>query len=300
MIVLLEEGVVVEQAIDHFLNLEVVLLLKLGDRDNRGPPSPRDRSFGDSRGHKGIYREDRSDRYPRDERPYYDDRGSRQDRGSRFDGPSRNDFERSNLRGGSLRDVREMALAPGEQKIIQIPAVHVGLIIGKRGETVRDITERTGATIYISRDEEMPAGAPMRDVTIKGNEQQRRAAERMIEDLLAAKEASQQGCLGNLQIDCSPRQLVPTYTPCKGLLDLFLVNPHTSPSQIFPPIPTSHNNFPKIHAIHPEDNLILLRDSSTPENSLIPEDSSILEDNSVLNLIFLGQPQGRSLAKPEV
>ena len=42
--------------------------------------------------------------------------------------------------------------------------------------------------MYIARNEEMPPGAPMRDVTIKGTDQQRRTAEQMIEDLLATKE----------------------------------------------------------------------------------------------------------------
>ena len=53
----------------------------------------------------------------------------------------------------------------------EIPNIQAGIVIGRAGETIRDIQARTGARVQVSRQ---PISG-MRIVTIEGSEQQVRA-----------------------------------------------------------------------------------------------------------------------------
>jgi far upstream element-binding protein len=49
-----------------------------------------------------------------------------------------------------------------------VPVHHMGMVIGRQGETIKDVQARTGAHVQIQRETEMPPGAQERSVTITG------------------------------------------------------------------------------------------------------------------------------------
>jgi polyribonucleotide nucleotidyltransferase len=70
----------------------------------------------------------------------------------------------------------------GDQTIyVQVPANRVGLVIGKGGETIKSLQDRTGARINVTKDEEF---GPNRTIVVSGNQQQLALAQKEIDDIV--------------------------------------------------------------------------------------------------------------------
>lgn len=65
-----------------------------------------------------------------------------------------------------------------------VPRTYVGYIIGRGGETIRDLQARSGAHIQIVREEEGAAFTPERFVSIAGTEDAVESAKKLIQNLL--------------------------------------------------------------------------------------------------------------------
>lgn len=73
--------------------------------------------------------------------------------------------------------------APGDFKTIYVPNSCVGVIIGKGGETIRDMQSRTGAHIKVTPDREA-AGAAERSITLSGPPHAIELANTLVMDLV--------------------------------------------------------------------------------------------------------------------
>jgi len=70
----------------------------------------------------------------------------------------------------------------GDQTIyVQVPATRVGLVIGKGGETIKSLQDRTGARINVTKDDE---GGPNRTIVVAGSQHQLALAQREIDDIV--------------------------------------------------------------------------------------------------------------------
>ncbi|KAF1325595.1 Far upstream element binding protein 3, partial [Globisporangium splendens] len=67
---------------------------------------------------------------------------------------------------------------------MQVPRELVGYIIGRGGETIRDLQMKSGAHIQIVREEESAQGTPHRFVSISGTEEALQKAQTMIQNLV--------------------------------------------------------------------------------------------------------------------
>eukprot|EP00466_Bigelowiella_natans_P003022 jgi/Bigna1/131026/aug1.13_g5734 len=74
------------------------------------------------------------------------------------------------------------------QKHIQIPQDKVGLLIGKGGETIRNLQANTGCRIQVTRDSEADPNAPTRQVSLSGTDRQVAHAESEIESLMQGQQ----------------------------------------------------------------------------------------------------------------
>lgn len=72
-------------------------------------------------------------------------------------------------------------------EIIQIPNMMVGMVIGKAGDTVKNIIATTRAHVQVQKDEETPPGAIYRDVTITGDKLSVRDAKEAVLKLIEQK-----------------------------------------------------------------------------------------------------------------
>jgi len=79
-----------------------------------------------------------------------------------------------------------------------IPHTKVGMIIGRSGENVKFIQQRTRAKIQIQTDAETPEGAPARMVYLRGPVDACRSAARMINDM----------CIGRMPIHSPAREVL--------------------------------------------------------------------------------------------
>ncbi|GAB5353382.1 hypothetical protein AAMO2058_000031900 [Amorphochlora amoebiformis] len=69
-------------------------------------------------------------------------------------------------------------------KVIEIPQDKVGLLIGKGGETIRNLQQTTGCRIQVTRDSEADQNAHTRSVNLQGTDRQMAHAETEIENLM--------------------------------------------------------------------------------------------------------------------
>jgi far upstream element-binding protein len=70
----------------------------------------------------------------------------------------------------------------GDETIyIQVPATRVGLVIGKGGETIKALQDRTGARINVTKDDEQ---GPNRTIVVAGSKQQLALAQAEIDDIV--------------------------------------------------------------------------------------------------------------------
>lgn len=80
---------------------------------------------------------------------------------------------------------------PGQQQtLIRVPNHKVGLVIGRGGETVKALQDRSGARINVAPDHSMKPGDTDREVTITGDEVNITRARNLIEELLATSTVS--------------------------------------------------------------------------------------------------------------
>eukprot|EP01138_Halocafeteria_seosinensis_P015102 gb/GECG01015415.1/.p1 GENE.gb/GECG01015415.1/~~gb/GECG01015415.1/.p1 ORF type:complete len:639 (+),score=107.49 gb/GECG01015415.1/:1-1917(+) len=71
---------------------------------------------------------------------------------------------------------------------LQVPNTCVGTIIGRGGETIRGMQQRSGANIQLQRDAETPVGATERTVTISGQQEQVEKAKELLEEIVKEQE----------------------------------------------------------------------------------------------------------------
>eukprot|EP01050_Picozoa_sp_SAG11_P006297 SAG11_NODE_483_length_9069_cov_31.093534_1_plen_391_part_00 len=74
-----------------------------------------------------------------------------------------------------------------------MPNRHVGLIIGKGGETIRMLQERSGANIQVTRDADATPGDPNRNITLSGSREQVDEARRLMMETIKEAEAGRSG-----------------------------------------------------------------------------------------------------------
>ncbi|XP_047329583.1 far upstream element-binding protein 1-like isoform X2 [Impatiens glandulifera] len=75
--------------------------------------------------------------------------------------------------------------ATGEQFEIQVPNVKAGLIIGKGGETIRNLQIRSGARVQLIQESSDGEQSKEKTVRVTGNKRQIEIAREMIEELMA-------------------------------------------------------------------------------------------------------------------
>ncbi|KAF0900798.1 hypothetical protein E2562_035295 [Oryza meyeriana var. granulata] len=81
--------------------------------------------------------------------------------------------------------------APGQEtsRIIDVPNNKVGVLIGKSGETIRNLQMNSGAKIQITKDAEADANAPTRSVELVGTLESIDKAEQLIKNVIAEADA---------------------------------------------------------------------------------------------------------------
>lgn len=72
----------------------------------------------------------------------------------------------------------------GSSSTIQIPSAKVGLVIGRRGETIRDLQDRSGARIAVTPTPQ-DHNSPSRTVTITGDDSAIERAKTFIEEIVS-------------------------------------------------------------------------------------------------------------------
>jgi hypothetical protein len=73
----------------------------------------------------------------------------------------------------------------GTSKTIEIPNGRVGVIIGKSGETIKNLQLQSGAKIQVTRDLDALPGSQTRPVELSGTPDQISRAEQLINEVLA-------------------------------------------------------------------------------------------------------------------
>lgn len=73
---------------------------------------------------------------------------------------------------------------PGDSVIIKVPNNKVGLIIGRGGETIKNLQNRSGARIQVQSDREVETGALERSVTLIGNKKATEMASELIAEVV--------------------------------------------------------------------------------------------------------------------
>lgn len=78
-------------------------------------------------------------------------------------------------------------------KKIEIPNGRVGVIIGKAGDTIKNLQIQSGARIQVTRDADHDPSLPNRIVELMGNQEQIAKAEQLITEVLAEADAGGPG-----------------------------------------------------------------------------------------------------------
>ncbi|KAG3012736.1 hypothetical protein PC121_g15048 [Phytophthora cactorum] len=86
--------------------------------------------------------------------------------------------------------------APSSSFDMKVPRELVGYIIGRGGETIRDLQMKSGAHIQIVREEEGAPQTPDRFVNITGNQESLDLAQRLIQNLLDERQQNQSSGAG--------------------------------------------------------------------------------------------------------
>lgn len=87
-----------------------------------------------------------------------------------------------------------------EPVVFEVPHHRAGIVIGRGGETIRDIMQRSGAHVQVSREPNLPAGAPeTRSIHIQGSKEQVEMASQMVRAKLFPGDAYRQSQLPMLR-----------------------------------------------------------------------------------------------------
>lgn len=95
----------------------------------------------------------------------------------------RHQQERGGAPGSVSLSAATSASFPTQQ--MTVPQGRVGLIIGRGGETIRELQERSGAKITVQPEATADPHSPDRTINLTGDEEAIRRAKELIEDLLA-------------------------------------------------------------------------------------------------------------------
>ncbi|VFQ60808.1 unnamed protein product [Cuscuta campestris] len=82
---------------------------------------------------------------------------------------------------------------PGPSRKIEIPNGKVGVIIGRSGETIRNLQLQSGAKIQVTRDMDADPTSQTREVELMGTPEQISRAEQLIQDVLAEADSGGSG-----------------------------------------------------------------------------------------------------------
>uniref|UniRef100_A0A7C8ZA53 K Homology domain-containing protein n=1 Tax=Opuntia streptacantha TaxID=393608 RepID=A0A7C8ZA53_OPUST len=88
---------------------------------------------------------------------------------------------------------------PSSKKII-IPNAKVGVIIGRGGDMIKNLQQRSGARIQITRDADADPTSLTRDVELMGTQEQISRAEELINEVIAETDAASSGSSGNRDV----------------------------------------------------------------------------------------------------
>ena len=78
---------------------------------------------------------------------------------------------------------------------IMIPNNKIGLIIGRGGETVKDLQERSGAKMFINQDAKVDSNAGEKPLTISGDSEAIRMAQSLVDEILCGGPAGSAAAL---------------------------------------------------------------------------------------------------------
>lgn len=79
---------------------------------------------------------------------------------------------------------RGIVSAGSEQVTMRVPNSKVGLIIGRGGETIKNLQSRSGAKIQVQNDREIDPGADERVVTLLGTKKQTDMAQELVKEVI--------------------------------------------------------------------------------------------------------------------
>lgn len=85
-------------------------------------------------------------------------------------------------------------------KKINIPNAKVGVIIGRGGDMIKNLQQRSGARIQITRDSDADPTALTRDVELMGTQEQISRAEELINEVIAETDAASSVSSGNRNV----------------------------------------------------------------------------------------------------
>lgn len=85
----------------------------------------------------------------------------------------------------SATPTQQTVTGPGTTtKTVYVPNSCVGIVIGKGGDTIRDLQQRSGAHVKVTPDKEAPKGATERAITISGGDDAVRLAHNLLNDIV--------------------------------------------------------------------------------------------------------------------
>ncbi|KAL2919549.1 hypothetical protein HK105_201196 [Polyrhizophydium stewartii] len=76
--------------------------------------------------------------------------------------------------------------------VIQVPTANVGLIIGKGGETIKVLQQRSNARITVAKEHEMEPGSTTRNITLAGTESSIASAQQLITEIIQQQQFQRQ------------------------------------------------------------------------------------------------------------
>ena len=92
--------------------------------------------------------------------------------------------------GGPSYSQAGLGFSSGGSFIMHIPNVAVGLLIGRSGETIRSLQQRSGCSVQVQRNIDVQPGSDTREVVLSGREDQIDMARREIEMIIQDKASS--------------------------------------------------------------------------------------------------------------
>lgn len=98
------------------------------------------------------------------------------------------------LAGGSEGEPREVVH-------VSVPTNMVGLLIGRGGDKIKELQERSGARIQVQRDSEAEPSAKDRQVSMFGTKEEVERAQQMVAEIIR-EAASKDQCRSLLRHQC--------------------------------------------------------------------------------------------------